>query len=151
MSNYTTISDFLLLISHVTQCLWLYDGGQFLLLEDRTQIHYTIYLGRDHRPPLSKMTNFLIHSDRYKQDSNRRWLVVKDLLVWDRCLNHSATEGPEICESRPVWRVHRGCLLLLVFGISSGTCLPNFELCIPYRSYEIDYRLLHRHFRKSRA
>jgi hypothetical protein len=25
----------------------VYDGGHFLLVEERTQIHYTLYLGRD--------------------------------------------------------------------------------------------------------
>jgi hypothetical protein len=46
----------------------LYDGGQYLLVEERTQLHYTMYLGRDHRPSASKLTNFLTHSHRFKHD-----------------------------------------------------------------------------------
>jgi hypothetical protein len=38
----------------------LHDGGKILLVEDRTHIHYTMYLGRDtDRPSASKLTNFL--------------------------------------------------------------------------------------------
>jgi hypothetical protein len=40
----------------------LYDGGQLLLVEERTQICYTMYLGRDHRPSTSKLTNILTQS-----------------------------------------------------------------------------------------
>jgi hypothetical protein len=40
----------------------LYDGGQFLLAEERTQIYCTMYLGRDHRPSVIKLTNFLTFS-----------------------------------------------------------------------------------------
>jgi hypothetical protein len=61
-------------------------------VEERTQIHYTIHLGRDHRPSASKLTNFLTQSHRSEQDSNRRGLEVRCLVVWDRCLNHSTTE-----------------------------------------------------------
>jgi hypothetical protein len=32
----------------------------------------------------------------HEQDSNRRWLQVRDRVIWDRCLNHSATEAPNI-------------------------------------------------------
>jgi hypothetical protein len=64
--------------------LQLYDGGHFLLVEERTHVHYIMYLGRDLRPSTSKLTNFLTHSDPSEQDSNRRWLVVRDLVVWDR-------------------------------------------------------------------
>ena len=59
----------------------LYDGGQFLLVEERTQIHYTMYLGTDHRPSASKLTNFLTQSHRYEQDSNRRGLEVRGFVV----------------------------------------------------------------------
>jgi hypothetical protein len=46
----------------------LYDGRQLLLVEEITQIHYTIHLGRDHRPSASKLTNFLTQSHRSEQD-----------------------------------------------------------------------------------
>jgi hypothetical protein len=62
---------------------------QFLLVEERTQIHYTMYLERDHRHSKSKLTNFLTQTNH----SNRRGLEVRGLLVWDRRLNHSATEA----------------------------------------------------------
>jgi hypothetical protein len=65
----------------------LYDGDQCFLVEERTQIHLW---SRDYRPSASKLTNFLTHSDRYEQDSKRRGLEVKGLVVRDRCLNHSA-------------------------------------------------------------
>jgi hypothetical protein len=39
------------------------------------------YLWRDHRPSTSKLTNFLTQSHRYEQDSNRRGLEVKCLVV----------------------------------------------------------------------
>jgi hypothetical protein len=71
----------------------LYDGGQCLLVEEKTQICYTMYLGRDHRPSASKLTNFLTQTHRYEQDSNWRGLEVKGLVIWDRCLNHLATEA----------------------------------------------------------
>jgi hypothetical protein len=48
----------------------LYDGGQFLLVEERTQIHYTMYLRRDHQPSAIKLTNFLAQSHWSEQDSN---------------------------------------------------------------------------------
>jgi hypothetical protein len=70
----------------------LYDGDQFLLVEERTQMHYTMYLGRDHRPSESKLTTVLTQSNRYEQDSNLHGLEVRFLVVWDQCLNHSATE-----------------------------------------------------------
>jgi hypothetical protein len=46
---------------HTQQNFQLYDGGQFLLIEKRTQIHvhHTMYLGRDHRPSASKLANYL--------------------------------------------------------------------------------------------
>jgi hypothetical protein len=34
----------------------LYDGGQFLLVKERTQIHHTMYFGRDHRPSANSHT-----------------------------------------------------------------------------------------------
>jgi hypothetical protein len=74
----------------------LYDGGQFLLVEERTQIHYTMYLGRDHRPSTSKLTNFLKQSHWYVQDSNWHGLEVIGLMVWDRCFNHLAMEAQEL-------------------------------------------------------
>jgi hypothetical protein len=72
----------------------LYDGGQVLLMDERAQIHYTMHLRRDHRPSASKLTNFLTQSHRSEQDSNRRGLEMRGLVVWDRCLNHSNTEVP---------------------------------------------------------
>jgi hypothetical protein len=39
---------------HSRQFFQLYDSGQVLLVEERTQTHYTMYLGRDHRPSASK-------------------------------------------------------------------------------------------------
>jgi hypothetical protein len=59
-----------------------------------------MHLGRDHRPSASKLTKFLTHSDHYEQDSNRRCLLVRDLVVWD----HSATEAPCIVY---IWLAHR--------------------------------------------
>jgi hypothetical protein len=60
-----------------------YDGGQFLLVEEKTRIHvhYTMYLGIDYRPSSSKLTNFPAQSHRYEQDSNRRCLFVRNLVV----------------------------------------------------------------------
>jgi hypothetical protein len=46
-----------------------YDGGQLLLVDERAQLHCTMYLGRDHRPSASKLTNFLTQSHRSEQDS----------------------------------------------------------------------------------
>jgi hypothetical protein len=57
----------------------LYDGGQFLLVEERTLIHYTMYLCRDHRPSANKIANFLTRSHPYEQDSNRRGLEMRGL------------------------------------------------------------------------
>jgi hypothetical protein len=68
------------------------DGGQFLFVEEWTQIHYTMFLGIDHRLAESKLPNFLIQSHRYEQDSNRRGPEVRGLVVWERCINHSAAE-----------------------------------------------------------
>ena len=71
---------FIEILANMTQVMWplglfkLYDGGQFLLVEERTQIHYTMYLGRHQRPSASKLTNFLTQSRRYERDSNRRGL-----------------------------------------------------------------------------
>jgi hypothetical protein len=59
----------------------LYDGDQFLVVEEKTQIHYKMYLRRDHRPSASQLTNFLTQSHRYEQDSNRRGLKVRGLVV----------------------------------------------------------------------
>jgi hypothetical protein len=60
-------------VSHVAHALLvqLYDGGQFLLVKERTQIHYTMYLRRDHQSSASKIAKFLTYSGRYEQDSNR--------------------------------------------------------------------------------
>jgi hypothetical protein len=38
-----------------------YDGGQFILMEERYQIHYTMYFERDHRPSANKLTNILTY------------------------------------------------------------------------------------------
>jgi hypothetical protein len=70
-----------------------YDSGKFLLVEYRTQMHYTMYLERDHRPSAIKLTNFLTQSHRYEQDSNRRGLEVRGLVVRARYLYHPATEA----------------------------------------------------------
>jgi hypothetical protein len=51
------------------------------MVEERTQVHYTMHLGRDHRPSASKLTNFLTQSQRSEQDSNRRGLEVRGLVV----------------------------------------------------------------------
>jgi hypothetical protein len=59
----------------------LYDGDQFLLVEERTQIRCAMYVGRDHRPFASKLTNILTQTDQLKQNSNRRCLLVRDLVV----------------------------------------------------------------------
>jgi hypothetical protein len=70
----------------------LFDGDQgfFLLVEEGTQIHYTMYLGRDHRPSASKLTNFPTQSPvRAGFEPTGCWLEVRDLVVWYRCLNHS--------------------------------------------------------------
>jgi hypothetical protein len=70
------------------------DGGQFLLVKERTQIHInTMYLGRDHWTSESKLTNFLTQSHRYKQDSNQCRLEMRGLMVWNWCLNHSTSDG----------------------------------------------------------
>jgi hypothetical protein len=37
----------------------LFDSGQFLLMKERTQIHCTVYLGREHQLSTNKLTNFL--------------------------------------------------------------------------------------------
>jgi hypothetical protein len=74
----------------------LYDCGQFLLVEERTQMDYTLYLGRNHRPSSGKLTNFLAQSHQSEQDLNWRRLEVRYLVIWDRRLNHSTTEGPHI-------------------------------------------------------
>jgi hypothetical protein len=79
---------FCLIIQHVSPYannFQLYDG-HFVLVEERTQIHYSMYLGET-----TNLPPFLTHSDRLKQDSNQRCLLVRDLVVWDWCLNHSAT------------------------------------------------------------
>jgi hypothetical protein len=81
-------------ISPYSTIFQLYDGGQLLLVEERTLIHYTVHLGREHRPSASNLTNFLTHSHLSKQDLNRRGLEVRGLMVWNRCLNHSTTEVP---------------------------------------------------------
>jgi hypothetical protein len=49
----------------------LYDVGQSLLVVERTQIHYTMYLGKDHWPSARKLTNFLTQSHRSDQDLNQ--------------------------------------------------------------------------------
>jgi hypothetical protein len=67
-----------------------------LLVEERTSIHYIMYLGRDHRPSASKLTNFLTQSHRYGRESNWRRLEVRGLVVWDRCLNHSTPEAASV-------------------------------------------------------
>jgi hypothetical protein len=51
-------SYWFVIFRHTQPFFQLYDVGQFLLVEERTQIHHTMYLGRDNRPSTSKMTNF---------------------------------------------------------------------------------------------
>jgi hypothetical protein len=68
----------------------LCDGGQFSLVEERSQIHSTMYLGRDHLPSASKLTNFLTHRDRLKRDS----VGMRPRGMRRMSFNHSATEGP---------------------------------------------------------
>jgi hypothetical protein len=68
-------------LSPYSTIVQLYDGGQLLLAVERTQIQYTMNLGRDHRPSASKLTNFLKQSHRSEQDSNRRGLEVSGLVV----------------------------------------------------------------------
>jgi hypothetical protein len=51
--------------------------------------------GGDHWPSASTLTNFLIQSHSYEQDSNRHGLEVRGHVVWDRCLIHSAMEVHE--------------------------------------------------------
>jgi hypothetical protein len=60
---------FVYIFSPYSTIFQLYDGVKFLLVEERTQIYYTVW--KNHQPSTSKLTNFLTQSHRSEQDSNR--------------------------------------------------------------------------------
>jgi hypothetical protein len=103
--------DYSFSIFRHTPIFQLFGGAQFLLVEEGTQL-VTVYLGRHRRPSASNLIYFVTHSDRSEQDLNPRWLNARDLVVWDWCPNHSATE------EREMGLVRHFVFKLMLYGVS---------------------------------
>jgi hypothetical protein len=105
--------------SSYTTIVQLYDGGHFLLVEERTQIHYTMYL-RERSPTFRKLTDKLSHTVTSVRAGFEPTLEARGVVIWDQCLNHSATDAPSlwyninVLTTRPRRPLHFGIKMYIV-------------------------------------
>jgi hypothetical protein len=98
-------------------------------------IHYTIL-----QCIWEELTNLHTQSHRSEQDSNRRGLEVRGIVVWDRCLTHSTMEAPETwVVEKCIWCIKIVNVLVLHFNplveASAGGLLVPEGLYSPVDKY----------------